>query len=164
MAQPQSKMQPGKPLPTGLEKSGLTVWNLLSETQQKTAKEYGLIDGDYYTRFCELMNHPSIDTSIIQKGGVLNGLDFNGKKIWEMLDPDVQLEVFLTSSYGTSENIRKFINASWEQHKMGKLTVAQIEHGIQTLASEVEEVINIFLNSFQGKKNTSHKTGDSKGK
>ena len=164
MGQPKPKTQPGKPLPIGLEKQGLTAWNLLSATQQKTAKEYGLIDGDYYSRFCDLMNNPNIELNTFQKGGVLNGLDFNGKKVWDMLDPDVQLEVFLTSSYGTSENIKKFINASWEQHKMGNLTIAQIEHGIQTLASEVEEVINIFLQSFQGKKNPPHKTWDSKGK
>ncbi len=152
----QPKRQPGKPLPMGLAKSGLDVWHKLSESQQKTAKDFGIFDGEYYTRFCDLMNDSSIQSSIIDKGGVVKGLTHEGKKIWDMLDADVQLEVFLTSGYGTTANVVKFINASWAQFKAGKLTNAQIEHGIQTLANEVEEMITTFLQTMRAKKNSSN--------
>jgi hypothetical protein len=136
----QPNRQHGKPLPMGLAKSGLIIWNLLSEKQQKTAKEYGIFDAEYYTRFCKLVNYPGINCSLIEKGGIVSGLNTEGKKIWELLNTEIQIEVFITSANGKTPSVATYINAAWKQLKIGNLTRTQIEHDIQTLTSETDEI------------------------
>jgi hypothetical protein len=130
------KKHSSQPLPVGLEKNGLTIWHMLSDKQRKVATDFASFDAEYHERFCRLMNNAQTDAGIIQRGGILNGLSHEGKKAWDMLEPDIQLEIFITSSNGNIANIRKFINSVWEQHRIGQLTLIQIEHGIQTLANE----------------------------
>ncbi len=126
------KMHHPQPLPVGLEKNGLAIWHLLSDKQKQKASEFCMCDEAYHTRFCSLLNDEETDPSIVLKGGVLSGLSYEGKKVWDMLEPDVQLEVFLTSANDHVSAIQKFINAV----KIGQLTLAQIERGIETLANE----------------------------
>lgn len=157
---PQQKNE----LPSGLQDKGLAAWRLLSKEQQQIANEYSFFDTAYYDRFCKLLNDPKLNLSIIQQEGVLNGLTPDGKKVWDGLDVDVQLEVFLTNIYGSTPHVLKFINNVWTPFKEGSLTFDQIEHGIQTLANEVEETVTVFLNSVEGEEKPSHIDRNSKAK
>jgi hypothetical protein len=125
-----------QPLPIGLDKHGLAIWHQLSDTQRNTAEEFSTVDEEYYIRFCQMFNLLGTSVAIVQKGGVLSALTPDGKKIWDMLDPDVQLEIFITSAKGNVDPVRKFINDAWFGFSNKRLTLVQIEKGINTLANQ----------------------------
>lgn len=127
----------------------LIFWERFSKEQRELINNYIQCNEEYYTKFTLCMDHPRMDPRIIEKGGTIFGLSTEGLKAWKWIDPAVQVEIFLDSVNGTLPEAIKFINAVWEQYKMGKLSMIQIEQGIDALLNR--SGVNLYLH--EGKKN-----------
>jgi hypothetical protein len=133
----------GHHLPHGLNPTGLRAWKKMSHRQHQAANDLCAKETSYRARFCRQFNHAKMDPNWIEDHGYLKGLSGEGRKVWEMIEPEAQLEIFQYIPDGTTDRVRQFINQAWIQFKAGSLTEVQIVHGIMTLAAEEEEVREI---------------------